>query len=100
MCIVGMGIGGVAFRSVGMSTVFAEECHEPQAEHVERGHEGSKDADCPIGPACLIGAPKDFILAEKAGERKNSGDGECSHGHGPEGDRYLAAQSAHLTHIL
>src|SRR5438270_8492530 len=58
---------------------FAEESHEPQAEHIKGGKAGSENADAPDHRAAVRAvkhSAKNFVFAEEAGKRRNSGDGD------------------------
>jgi hypothetical protein len=73
--------------------------HQP--EHVEAGHCGHDDADDPDNQeAVLERRAKNLVLAEKAGEWRDAGDGDRADEHRPVGDRDLAPQRAHLVHVL
>ena len=85
------------------SVIFAEERHEQQAEHVERGDEGGDYADQPEDPASVwagVCLPEDFVLAPKARQGRDSGDGEGGDTHGQERPWNVGAQAAHLAHVL
>src|SRR6185437_15750070 len=74
MSVRAMSIMAMAVMTVtgfSLSTILAEERHEPQSEHVERSDEGGDHADQPINPICLVGAPQDFVFAEEARQARN-----------------------------
>src|SRR5579859_6573393 len=81
----------------------AKESHEPQAEHVKRSETSGENADAPDNlPA--VGTVKhrteNFVLAEEAGERRNSRNGNGGDGHHPEGNWDFRPQAAHAAHVL
>src|SRR3954453_16404442 len=59
-----------------IAPVLSGEGHEPKPEHVERGDKRGHDPDQPVCPARLVRAPQDFILAEEAGQWRDSRDRE------------------------
>src|SRR5579884_2091351 len=65
-----------------------EERHEPEAEHVERGHPCGDPADEPEDPASVrfVGKslPENLVFGEEAAERRESSDGEGGDRHRPE----------------
>src|SRR2546426_621775 len=69
------------------SAIRPSERHEPQPEHVKRSQKRGEKADQPIGPARLVCPPKNLVLAEEPGERRNSCNGHRPRGHGPERPR-------------
>src|SRR5438309_12026737 len=95
-------VGIVRGRAVSrrFTAVLNEECHEPEAEHVERGYECGADSNQPIGPACLIGAPQDFIFAEETCQAWDSRDSQGGGGHRPKGPGELGAQASHASLVL
>src|SRR5690348_3457058 len=112
---MGVGSGSMScvrrsYRSMGFFTnidlpqlQFTKECHEPQPEHVKRCETGSDDTNRPERVAAVRAgerSSKNLILTEEAGQRWNSSDSKCGHGHHPEGDRGLLAQPAHAPHVL
>src|SRR5438270_6089445 len=74
----------MSVRGSSRATILSEEGHEPQPEHIEGGQQRGDNSDQPINPAHLVGAPQNFILAEEAGEWRNSCDGNGCKSHGPE----------------
>ncbi len=79
----------------------AEEGHEEQARHVESGQEGHEQADAEQHRlARAQRSQQDLVLAVVAGEGRDPRDGQGADQEGPEGHRYLAAQPAHLPHVL
>ncbi len=91
-------------RRVLRSVLGPEEGLEPEAEHVEGGHAGGDEADEPEELADWVGGDEglveDLVLGEEAGPRRDAGDGEDAHRHGPEGDGDALAEAAHLAHVL
>src|ERR1051325_6147493 len=102
MCGSSSSMGFFAnINSAGL--IFAKEGHEPEAEHIERGQAGSGQANRPENGATMFpvkGCAKDFILAEKACQRRKAGYREGGNGHHPEGDWDFFAQAAHAAHVL
>src|SRR5580704_15330659 len=75
----------------------AEEREENQAEHVEGSEARADEAEQPepdVGVGAGARGFEDFVLAEKACEARDSGDGERGDEHAPERDRNFAAQAA------
>src|SRR4051794_2463129 len=81
----------------------AKERHEPKAEHVKRSKPCCEHA---YGPdhRPTVGTVKhcaqNFVFAEEAGKRGNSGDGNGGDGDNPERNRNQLAQAAHAAHVL
>src|SRR5450759_2169348 len=82
------------------AAIAAEEGHEHGAGDIEGSHAGGDHADPVDGGRVLIGGEQDGVLTEEAGERGDAGDGDPGADHGPEGDRNLLAQAAHVAHVL
>src|SRR6185503_460024 len=82
------------------STIVSKESHEPQPEHVEGGDKGGNQSYQPVHPVRFVRPPQYFVLAEKACQGWNSGDGKRSHRHRPECPRNLLAQAPHFAHVL
>src|ERR1700676_2305582 len=83
-----------------MAAIFSKECHKERAEDVKGGHRRGEHAD-PVHPG---GADerrrKNFVLAEKAGERRDAGDRyPCAHERQERNGRVLA-KSAHVAQVL
>src|SRR5436305_4805896 len=95
-----VGIVGGCAASRRFAAIFAEKCHEPEAEHVEGGDECGDDSNQPIGPACLIGAPQDFIFAEETCQAWDSRDCQGGGCHRPKAPGELGAKAAHASHVL
>jgi hypothetical protein len=79
---------------------FPVEREEQQPEHVEGSHARGEPADEPEEMAVAEGMPKNFIFAEKTGERRDSGDRK---GGGEHGEIRLAdfpGERAHFLHVL
>src|SRR6266851_4383732 len=84
------------------SAVVPEERHEQQTEHVKRSDERRQQAERPdyLARTLGIGAPQDFVFTHEARKRRNTGNGNSSAEHRPEGPRNLFAEAAHLAHVL
>src|SRR5213594_28633 len=79
------------------------ESQNQQAEHVERRETCRKNTDKPKHSA-VIGviprAPQNRILAEEAGQRGKTGDGQCSGEKCFVRPGHQASEAAHLSYIL
>ncbi len=88
---------------VMVEALVAEESEKNQPEHVERGEARADEAQQPenqIRVRAGAGGFEDFVLAEKAGEAGNAGDGQRGDEHRPVSDGNLLAQAAHVAHVL
>src|SRR5256885_47984 len=57
---------------------FAKESHEPQAEHIKRSEPGCQYANAPDHGSAVWtvkDSAQNFVFAEEAGKRRNSGNG-------------------------
>src|ERR1700719_744866 len=78
----------------------AVEGEEEQAEHVKGGHAGGDQANKPQEMTAAEGVPEDFVLAEKAGEGRDTGDGESGGEHREVGFADFGGERAHFLHVL
>src|ERR1700675_1377828 len=82
--------------------LLAVEREEDQTEHVEGSKQRGEQADGVerVAALDLKRAEQDGVLAEKAGERRNAGDGQRGDEHGPVGVLDFFAEAAHVAHVL
>src|SRR5438270_11184123 len=82
----------------------AEEGHEPQAKHVERGDACGDQPNQPQAPVAIgwarPGLPQNLVFAEEAAEERRAGNGERCQRHGGESPGNFLAQSSNIAHIL
>src|SRR5205823_5989501 len=79
------------------------EGEKDQTEHVERGEQRGEQPEAVENAAArcaLKGGEQNRILREKAGERRETGDGHSRGQHGCIGPAYLFAEAAHFVHVL
>src|SRR6267154_3123710 len=88
------------FLNMLVGATVTEESKEEQAEHVKRGQPGGDEADNPQQEKAVERATKNFIFAEKSGERKNSGDRQGGDQHSVVGVLDLLVEATHLADVL
>ena len=72
-----------------------------EPEHVERRQPGDDDADAPHPQEPVLErGPEDLVLAEEAGERRDTRDRDGADEHRPVRDRDLPPEAAHPAHVL
>ena len=88
------------FRSFGAR--LAQEGQRNLAHGVESGQQGCQcqgDEDCQV--AAVEGPGENFIFGPEAGcDQWETGQGKPADEEGPEGQRHLLAQTAHVEHVL
>jgi len=85
---------------------FSFEGHEPQAEHVERGHERGqyahyvKQIEYGVLRSGLPHRGQDLVLGPEPGKRRDTGDGYATYQHHQGGYLQLLRQPSHEAHVL
>src|SRR5215469_14084150 len=80
---------------------FAEEGHVHLTRHVEDGASGAKQEKRPHDKMPVRERlPYDLVLRKESGERENAAKRKRRCDKGPERDRHLMSQAAHLAHVL
>src|SRR3954469_22018077 len=90
----------MSMRSFHIPAILTKKRHEPEPEHIKGREECGNQSHQPINPARLICPPQNLVLAEKACERRNTGDGDGGERHRPERPGNFSTQAAHLAHVL
>src|SRR5882724_4614559 len=88
------------FLDVLVGAAITEERKEEHAEHIKRGESRGNEADNPQQEKAVEGPAKDFILAEKTGEGKNSGNRQSGDQHGVVSELDLLVEAAHFADVL
>src|SRR5260221_1861406 len=88
------------FLDVLVGAAITEERKEEHAEHIKRGEARGNEADNPEQEKTVEGPAKDFILAEKTGEGKNSGNRQSGDQHGVVSELDLLVEAAHFADVL
>src|SRR5215471_3264412 len=83
-----------------ISAAVANEGQKKEPEHIESGQAGSDEANHPEEKEPVEGLTKDFVLAEEAGERKNSGDSQGGDPESPGGGGDSGPEAAHFLNVL
>ena len=83
-----------------LAAVFAEEGHHHGPRHVE-GRQTGREHSQPVEPDIhAVDGDEDLVFGLPAGKEWHAGDGGPGRAHGPEGERNLLPQAAHMAHIL
>ena len=97
--VVGLSVLG---RQV-LPALLAEERHEHQPGHVERGEPGGDRGEQPERPALPAGRGErrldDGVLGEVAGQRREADQGEVTQPERDERDRHDAGEAAVVAHV-
>src|SRR5262249_23541912 len=85
---------------VFISAAVPDESQKKKPEHIESSQARSDEANDPEEEEAVEGLAKDFVLAEEAGERKNSGDGQGGDPESPGGGGDPGPEAAHFLDVL
>ena len=89
-----LGAGGV------VAARFAEQDDEQEAEGVEGGEENGGGGDPESGAVIHPGPLDNVVLAERAAEERDAGEGESAGQHAERSDGHAGEESAHFPDIL